>query len=101
MTEAGHTLPELELVKQFLVTAYELRDPHHPEGLLSMYTVGHQMSLLRRAKDKKGRDLLEQITKFHIRLGHLVSDSNTEEEVGLFRFTPKGLAMARQWLKRH
>jgi hypothetical protein len=99
MTEAGHTPPELELVKPFLVTAYELRDdPHHPEGLLSMYTVGHQMSLLRRAKDKKDRDLLEQITQLHIRLGHLVSEPNTEE-VGLFRFTPKGLEMAQRWLR--
>src|SRR3712207_919187 len=98
MTEAGHITPELELVKQFLVTAYELRDPHHPEGLLSMYTVGYQMSLLRRAKDKRDRDLLEQITKFHIRLGHLVLEPNTEE-VGLFRFTPKGLETAQRWLR--
>src|SRR3712207_6060404 len=96
MTEAGHTPPELELVKQFLVIAYELRDPRHAEGLLSMYTVGHQMNLLR-ANDKKYRDLLEQITKFHIRLGHLVSEPKTEE-VGLFRFTPKGLEMAQRWV---
>ncbi len=67
-----------------------------------MDKVGHRMAQkgLLNEKDKKDRrDLLKQITRLHIRLGHLAQDPNTEE-IGLFRFTPKGLAMAQQWLKR-
>ena len=102
MTQAGHITPRL--IKQFLLTAYALHDPQHDaEGLISMDKVGHRMAQkgLLKEEDKKDRDdLLKQITQLHIRLGHLVSEPNTEE-VGLFRFTPKGLAMAQQWLKRH
>ena len=68
-----------------------------------MDKVGHRMAQkgLLNEKDKKDRDLLKQITQLHISLGHLAQEPNTEEEeVGLFRFTPKGLAMAQQWLKR-
>ncbi len=100
MTQAGHITPRL--IKQFLLTAYALHDPQHAEGLISMDKVGHRMAqkgLLKEEEDKKDRDdLLKQIRQLHISLGHLAQEPNTEEEVGLFRFTPKGLAMARQWL---
>jgi hypothetical protein len=98
MTQAGQITPRL--IKQFLLTAYKLRNSQHAEGLISMDMVGHQMALLKEEEDKTDRrDLLKQITKLHISLGHLAREPNTEE-VGLFRFTPKGLAMAQQWLKR-
>jgi hypothetical protein len=98
MTQAGHITPRL--IKQFLLTAYELHDPPHAEGLISTDKVGHRMAQkgLLKEEDKKDRDLLKQLTQLHIKLGHLAQEPNTEEEVGLFRFTPKGLAMARQWL---
>jgi hypothetical protein len=101
MTQAGHITPRL--IKHFLLTAYALHDPQHAEGLISMDNVGHRMAqkgLLKEEVDKKDRDLLKQIAQLHMRLGHLAQDPNTEEEeeVELFRFTPKGLAMARQWL---
>ncbi len=103
MTQAGHITPRV--IKQFLLTAYELHDPQHAEGLIGMEKVGHRMAqkgLLKEEDKKDRRDLLKQITKLHISLGHLAQEPNTEEEeVGLFRFTPKGLAMAQQWLKRH
>ena len=102
MTQSGHMTPRL--IKQFLVTAYELHNPKHAEGLISTDKVGHRMAqkgLLKEEDKKDRRDLLKQIRQLHISLGHLAQEPNTEEEeVGLFRFTPKGLAMAQQWLKR-
>ena len=74
MTQAGHITPRL--IKQFLRTAYELHDPQHAEGLIGMDKVGHRMAqkgLLKEEEDKKDRrDLLKQLTKLHIKLGHLV-----------------------------
>ena len=101
MTQAGNITPRV--IKQFLLTAYELHNPQHAEGLISTDKVGHRMAQkgLLKEEDKKDRDdLLKQLRQLHISLGHLAQEPNTEEEeeVGFFRFTPKGLAMARQWL---
>jgi hypothetical protein len=76
-----------ELIDQFLLAALELLDPQHYEGVISMYVVGQVIGL-------EDRERLEQITSSLIRTGLLVQDPDTEE-VGLFRFTPKGLAAAR------
>jgi len=91
--EAG-TLPEANhrstpvLIGLFLQAALDLYDPPHYDGLISMYVVGQVIGL-------EDRTRLLQITKALINAGLLVQDPNTEE-IGLFRFTPKGLAIARQ-----
>jgi hypothetical protein len=73
---------------QFLQAALELLDPQHYEGLISMYVVGQVIGL-------EDGERLEQITKSLINTRLLVQDPYTDE-VGLFRFTQKGLAKARQ-----
>jgi hypothetical protein len=86
MTEANHRSTP-ELMDQFLLAALELLDPQYYEGVISMYVVGQVIEL-------EDRERLEQITSSLIDAGLLVQDPDTEE-VGLFRFTPKGLAAAR------
>ena len=86
MTDANHR-SRSELIVQFLQAALELHDPQHYEGVISMYVVGQVIGL-------EDRERLEQITSSLIRTGLLVQDPDTEE-VGLFRFTRKGLAAAR------
>jgi hypothetical protein len=88
------TLPEAnhrstpELIDLFLQAGLDLYDPQHYDGLISMYVVGQVIGL-------EDRTRLLEITKALINTGLLVQDPNTEE-IGLFRFTPKGLAIARQ-----
>jgi hypothetical protein len=77
-----------ELIGLFLQAAVERRDPEHYEGLISMDRVGQVIGL-------EDRTRLLQITKALIDTGLLVQDPDTKE-IGLFRFTPKGLAVARQ-----
>jgi hypothetical protein len=77
-----------ELIGLFLQAALELRAPEHYEGLISMDRVGQVIGL-------EDRTRLLQITKALIDTGLLVQDPDTKE-IGLFRFTPKGLAVARQ-----
>jgi hypothetical protein len=77
-----------ELIGLFLQAALELRVPEHYEGLISMDRVGQVIGL-------EDRTRLLQITKALIDTGLLVQDPDTKE-IGLFRFTPKGLAVARQ-----
>ncbi len=86
MTEANHRSTP-ELMDQFLLAALELLDPQYYEGVISMDVVGQVIGL-------EDRERLEQITSSLIDAGLLVQDPDTEE-VGLFRFTPKGLAAAR------
>ena len=87
MTEANHRSTP-ELMDQFLLAALELLDPQYYEGVISMYVVGQVIGL-------EDRERLEQITSSLIRNGLLVQDPDTEE-IGLFRFTPKGLSAARR-----
>jgi hypothetical protein len=87
VTEASHRSTP-ELIGQFLQAALELRDPQHYEGLISMDVVGQVIGL-------EDRTRLLQITNALINTGLLVQDPGTEE-IGLFRFSPKGLAAARQ-----
>jgi hypothetical protein len=77
-----------ELIGQFLQAAFELYDPQHYEGVISMDRVGQVIGL-------EDRTRLLQITKALINTGLLVQDPGTEE-IGLFRFTPEGLATARR-----
>ena len=86
MTEANHRSTP-ELMDQFLLAALELLDPQYYEGVISMDVVGQVIGL-------EDRERLEQITSSLIDAGLVVQDPDTEE-VGLFRFTPKGLAAAR------
>ncbi len=86
MTEANHSSTR-ELIGQIRQAALDLYDPQHYEGVISMYVVGQVIGL-------EDRERLEQITSSLISTGLLVQDPDTEE-VGLFRFTPKGLAAAR------
>ena len=92
MTEANHRSTP-ELIVQFLQAALELRDPQHYEGLISMDVVGQVIGL-------EDRTRLMQITEALINDGLLVQDPYTGEigtdEIGLFRFTPEGLAAARR-----
>ena len=87
MPEATHRSTP-ELIGLFLQAGLELYDPQHYDGLISMNVVGKVIGL-------EDRTRLLQITKALINTGLLVQDPYTEE-IGLFRFTPKGLAMARQ-----
>jgi hypothetical protein len=87
VTEANHRSTS-ELIGQFLQAALELHDPQHYEGLISMYVVGQVIGL-------EDRERLEQITRSLINTRLLVQDLYTDE-IGLFRFTPEGLAAARQ-----
>jgi hypothetical protein len=77
-----------ELIGLFLQAALELLDFEHYEGLISMDRVGQVIGL-------EDRTRLLQITKALINTGLLAQDPDTEE-IGLFRFTPKGLAAAQQ-----
>jgi len=92
VTEANHRSTP-ELIGQFLQAALELHDPQHYEGLISMDVVGQVIGL-------EDRKRLLQITEALINDGLLVQDPYTGEigtdEIGLFRFTPEGLAAARQ-----
>ncbi len=92
MTEANHR-SRSELIVQFLQAALELHDPQHYEGLISMDVVGQVIGL-------EDRTRLLQITEALINEGLLVQDPYTGEigtdEIGLFRFTPEGLAAARR-----
>ena len=93
MTEANHRSTP-ELIGQFLQAALKLRDPQHYEGLISMDVVGQVIEL-------EDRTRLLQITEALINDGLLVQDPYTGEigtdEIGLFRFTPEGVAVARRY----
>jgi len=92
VTEANHRSTQ-GLIGQFLQAALELHDPQHYEGLISMDVVGQVIGL-------EDRTRLLQITETLINNGLLVQDPYTGEigtdEIGLFRFTPEGLAAARR-----
>ena len=92
MTDANHR-SRSELIVQFLQAALQLHDPQHYEGLISMDVVGQVIGL-------EDRTRLLQITEALINDGLLVQDPYTGEigtdEIGLFRFTPEGLAAARR-----
>jgi len=77
-----------ELIGQFLKAALELYDPHHFDGLISMDKVGRRIGL-------EDRELLQKTTRRLINTGLLVEDPDTEK-IGLFRFSPEGLAKAQQ-----
>ena len=85
MTEANHRSTP-ELIGQFLQAALELRDPQHYEGLISIDAVGQVIGL-------EDRTLLLQITKALMNTGLVVEEPGTEE-IGLYRFPPKGLPTA-------
>jgi hypothetical protein len=87
VSEANHRSTP-KLIGLFLQAALDLYDPQHYEGVISMYVVGQVIGL-------EDRERLDQITSSLVRTGLLVQDLDTEE-VGLFRFTPKGLAAARR-----
>jgi hypothetical protein len=87
VTEANHRSTP-ELIGLFLQAALDLYDPQHYEGVISMDVVGQVIGL-------EDRTRLLQITKALINTGLLVQDPDTEE-IGLFRFTPKGLSAARR-----
>jgi hypothetical protein len=93
VTEANHR-STAELIVQFLQAALQLHDPQHYEGLISMDVVGQVIGL-------EDRTRLMQITESLINEGLLVQDPYTGEigtdEIGLFRFTPEGLAAARRY----
>ena len=93
MTEANHR-SRSELIVQFLQAALELHDPQHYNGLISMDVVGQVIGL-------EDRTRLLQTTETLINDGLLVQDPYTGEigtdEIGLFRFTPEGLAAARRY----
>ena len=93
MTEANHR-SRSELIVQFLQAALELHDPQHYNGLISMDVVGQVIGL-------EDRTRLLEITEALINAGLLVQDPYTGEigtdEIGLFRFTPEGLAAARRY----
>ena len=76
------------MIGQFLQAALDLYDPQHYEGVISMDVVGQVIAL-------EDRTRLLQITKALINTGLLVQDPDTEE-IGLFRFTPEGLAAAQR-----
>ncbi len=82
------------MIGQFLQAALELHDPQHYDGLISMDVVGQVIGL-------EDRTRLLQITEALINDGLLVQDPYTGEigtdEIGLFRFTPEGLAAARRY----
>jgi hypothetical protein len=93
VTDANHR-SRSELIVQFLEAALELHDPQHYEGLISMDVVGQVIGL-------EDRKRLLQITEALINDGLLVQDPYTgkigTDEIGLFRFTPEGLAAARRY----
>jgi len=92
VTEANHRSTQ-GVIGQFLQAALQLQDPQHYEGLISMDVVGQVIGL-------EDRTRLLQITETLINNGLLVQDPYTGEigtdEIGLFRFTPEGLAAARR-----
>jgi hypothetical protein len=95
VTEANHrSTPELK--SRFLQAALKLYDPQHYEGLISMDVVGQVIGL-------EDRKRLLQITEALINNGLLVQDPYTgkigTDEIGLFRFTPEGLAAARRQME--
>jgi hypothetical protein len=71
--------------------------PWHPSALATPYMGGARMggTRRRRVEPTDEWEQLKQITSSLISTGLLVQDPDTEE-VGLFRFTPKGLAAARR-----
>jgi hypothetical protein len=87
VSEANHRSTP-KLIGLFLQAALDLYDPQHYEGVISMYVVGQVIGL-------EDRTRLLQITKALINTGLLVQDPDTDE-IGLFRFTPEGLAAARR-----
>jgi hypothetical protein len=87
VTEANHRSTS-ELIGQFLLAALDLYDPDHFNGLITMDKVGQRIGL-------EDRELLQKITRRLINTGLLVQDPDTEE-IGLFRFSPEGLAKAQQ-----